>query len=466
MLRVFRTCKNFSTLNLKSRLKELIPQKKYEIESLRKKHGEKNIDTVSVEQVLGGMRGIKSLFWDTSLLDAQKGILFHGLSISELQDKLPSFSTRAEFTQPMVESMLWFLLTKEIPTKEQIETLTKELEKKGQLPDTVVHMIQNLPKNMHPMTQLSTAILALQPTSHFATAYSNGMNKDDHWDHCYEDIINLIAKLPHVCALIYQNKYNKEKNPVYNETLDYAGNFCQMLGFNDSQFHELMRLYLFIHSDHEGGNASAHTCRLVGSTLADPYLSLSASMNALAGPLHGLANQEVLKWLMKLKSTLSENGETASVESIEKFVWNTLNKGQVIPGYGHAVLRVTDPRYNVQRDFALKHLKDDELFQLVNIIYKIMPNILKTHGKTKNPYPNVDFHSGILLNHYGLKEYEFYTVLFGLGRSLGVLCQLFWDRALNLPLERPKSVNVVTIKNSIFKKIGNDHYRSMQKNII
>jgi citrate synthase len=152
-----------------------------------------------------------------------------------------------------------------------------------------------------------------------------------------------------------------------------------------NEVYDLFRLYLTIHSDHEGGNASAHTTHLVGSTLADPYLSLSAGMNALAGPLHGLANQEVLRFIKQLKADLK--GEKPTKENLTKLIWDVLNSGRVIPGYGHAVLRVTDPRYTCQRKFALEHMPNDELFGLLNILYEIIPGILTEHGKTKNPYP-------------------------------------------------------------------------------
>jgi citrate synthase len=253
-------------------------------------------------------------------------------------------------------------------------------------------------------------------------------------------MMNLIARLPEVAAIIYRCTYYDGVVKPYDNTLDYSANFAQMLGYDDPSFHELMRLYIVIHSDHEGGNASAHTCHLVGSTLSDPYLSLCASMNALAGPLHGLANQEVLSWLLNVQKTLKDQGKPVTPESITEFAWETLNNGQVIPGYGHAVLRKTDPRYTSQREFALKHMPDDDLFKLVNTVYEVMPGVLTEHGKTKNPYPNVDSHSGVLLKYYGLEQYDYYTVLFGVGRAFGVLAQLFWDRALKLPLERPKSV--------------------------
>lgn len=257
--------------------------------------------------------------------------------------------------------------------------------------------------------------------------------------HVYEDVLNVIAQLPEIAALIYRNVYH---DGVVNKdtTLDYSGNFCRMLGYDNPSFDELMRLYLCIHTDHEGGNASAHTTHLVGSTLSDPYLSYAAGLNALAGPLHGLANQEVLKWIQELSDKFSAEGKEINEETITEFAWETLNAGKVIPGYGHAVLRKTDPRYTCQREFAMKHLPDDHLFKVVDTIYKVMPGILTEHGKTANPYPNVDSHSGVLLWHYGFTQFQYYTVLFGVSRAVGALSQLYWDRALGLPLERPKSV--------------------------
>lgn len=199
-------------------------------------------------------------------------------------------------------------------------------------------------------------------------------------------------------------------------------------------------------SDHEGGNVSAHTTHLVGSALSDPYLSFAAGMNGLAGPLHGLANQEVLLWILKLQKDIGENPTEAKMKD---FIWKTLKSGQVVPGYGHAVLRKTDPRYTCQREFAMKHLPDDPLFKLVSTIYTVVPPILTELGKVKNPWPNVDAHSGVLLQYYGLKEMNYYTVLFGVSRALGVLASLVWDRALGLPIERPKSLSTDALMKAV-----------------
>lgn len=200
-----------------------------------------------------------------------------------------------------------------------------------------------------------------------------------------------------------------------------------------------MRMFLFkimFISDHEGGNVSAHTSHLVGSALSDPYLSFAASMNGLAGPLHGLANQECLKFLLELQEGV---GKGWNEKSIEDFANQTLKSGKVIPGYGHAVLRKTDPRFVCELNFAEKYIKNDNLVELVKACYKVIPKVLEKTGKVSNPWPNVDAGSGALLMHYGLTQFDYYTVLFGVSRAFGVLAAQVWSRALGFPIERPNS---------------------------
>jgi len=293
------------------------------------------------------------------------------------------------------------------------------------------------------MSQFSSAVLLLQSQSIFAKAYAEGVPKSDYWIYTYEDALNLIASLPLVTARIYRNLYGNKKHIAQNKDLDYGANFARMLGFKESNFDDLLRLYLVIHSDHEGGNVSAHATHLVGSALSDPYLAFSAGLNGLAGPLHGLANQEVLLWLQDMKKIVGDN---PTKEQVEKFCWDTLNSGQVIPGFGHAVLRKTDPRYTCQRQFALKHLPEYPLFKIVSLLYEVVPQVLGQQRKIKNPWPNVDAHSGCLLQYYNLTQESYYTVLFGVSRAFGVLSQLVWSRAYGFPLERPKSLDQEWIK--------------------
>jgi citrate synthase len=397
------------------------------------------IGQVTVDQLIGGARGVKCMLWETSNLDPDEGIRFRGLTIPECQAVLPTYSGRVGDGEPLLESLMWLLLTSEVPTKEQVDTLTADLQARAELPSHVVPLLKSLPKDMHPMTQFTIGLAACQTESEFAKAYAKGANKADYHKYVLEDVLSVVAKLPEIAATIYRNVYF-DGIVQKDSSLDYSGNFCRMLGYNDPSFDELMRLYLCIHTDHEGGNASAHATHLVGSTLSDPFLAYAGGLNALAGPLHGLANQEVLKWIQELKDRFDAEGKEVNEATITEFAWETLNAKKVIPGYGHAVLRKTDPRYTCQREFALKHLPDDPLFKLVETIYQVMPGILKEHGKVQNPYPNVDSHSGVLLWHYGFTQFSYYTVLFGVSRAVGALSQLYWDRALGLPLERPKSV--------------------------
>ncbi len=428
-------------ISLKDKFKEKSDQVGAEIKHLLKEHGSKVIGEVTLSQVYQGMRGITGLVTETSLLDANEGIRFRGYSIPELKEKLPTINGGDE---PLPEALFYLMLIGELPTKEETDNITATLQRRSHVPNYVFDSIEALPVSSHPMTQFVVAIMALQNGSNFAKAYANGLNKKEYWDPTYDDAMDLIARLPRIAAYIYRRKYKDGVHIEPNGLLDWAGNFAHMMGYEDESFKELMRLYMAIHADHEGGNVSAHTTHLVGSALSDPFLSFAAGMNGLAGPLHGLANQEVIKWIFEMREKLGV--DLPSKEQIAEYVKSTLAEGKVVPGYGHAVLRKTDPRFTAQMEFGKKHMPNDPLVQTVWRIYETVPEILNGLGKIKNPWPNVDAHSGALLVHYGMVEYEFYTVLFGVSRSLGVLASLCWDRALGFPLERPKSVTTDLVK--------------------
>ncbi len=426
---------------IKDRFKAKADALSLEIKEIIKEHGNRKIGEVTLSQIYQGMRGMTGLVTETSLLDAQEGIRFRGYSIPELQQKLPK---APHGTEPLPEGLFHLMLLGELPTEDDVHHVTSVWQRRSHVPTHVFNSIEALPISAHPMTQFVVAVMALQTESQFAKKYAAGMNKKDYWEAVFDDSMDLIARLPRVAAYIYRRKYKFAEHIQPNGLLDWAGNFAHMLGFEDDSFKELMRLYMTIHADHEGGNVSAHTTHLVGSALSDPYLSFAAGMNGLAGPLHGLANQEVIKWILEMCRELET--ELPSKEQIAAYVHKTLTEGKVVPGYGHAVLRKTDPRFTAQMEFGKKHLPEDPLVQTVWNIYETVPPILQTIGKIKNPWPNVDAHSGALLVHYGMVEYEFYTVLFGVSRALGVLASLCWDRALGFPLERPKSVTTELVK--------------------
>ncbi len=420
--------------SLKEKLREKIAAHRPRTTRLLKEFGDVKVGEVTIAQAIMGMRGIKGLTTDISYLDPEEGIRFRGKTIPEVMEALPKPEGK---DYPYVESFWFFLLTGDVPTKEETLEIVAEFERRSQVPLYVFDMLRAMSRDTHPMTMFSSVILAMQRESEFAKHYEAGYDKMTAWEYMYEDATNIMARIPAIAAYIYRMKYKSDTPIAAKPGLDLGANFAHMMGIAEP-YDDVARMYFIIHSDHESGNASAHTTHLVASTLSDAYYSLSAGMNALAGPLHGLANQEVLRWLQGVVEKL--DGQELTEELMKKFVWDTLNSGQVIPGFGHAVLRKTDPRYMSQREFCLKHLPEDKIFKYVNMLYNVVPDILREQGKAKNPWPNVDAQSGVIQWFFGIKEYDFYTVMFGVGRAMGVLANITWDRALGYALERPKSL--------------------------
>ena len=325
-----------------------------------------------------------------------------------------------------------------------------EWKARGEVPQHVYDVLDAMPCETHPIPLFSQGVLALQGDSMFYRKYHEGMKKDSYWESMLEDSLSLSAKLPAIAAYIYRVKCTAEDAIQPDPNLDWGGNFGHMMGIPGKEYQELSRLYFLLHSDHESGNVSAHTTHLVGSALSDIYFAFSAGLNGLAGPLHGLANQEALNWLLGVYSKY--NG-VPSREQLEQFAWDTLNAGQVIPGYGHGVLRITDPRFNTLMEFGMKYLPDNPLFKIARLVYEIVPGVLQAQGKAKDPWPNVDAISGVLQYHYGVERFDFYTVLFGIGRFLGVSANAVWARALSQPLERPKSLTTSMLED-LARKAG------------
>ena len=426
---------------IKDRFASKIGPAQAEVKAFVAEHGDKSLGEITVAQIYQGMRGINALICETSKLDPEEGIRFRGYSIPELQSLLPKYPGGQE---PLPEALFHLILMNEMPNDDDVRRLSNSWARRAIVPLHVFKAIDALPRRAHPMTQFVVGIMALRTESEFGKAYARGISKSEYWEYTYEDAMNLIARLPRVAAYIYRRTYKRGEHIEPDPKLDWAGNFAHMLGYDNEEFRELMRLYMTIHSDHEGGNVSAHAVHLVGSALSDAYQSFAAGMNGLAGPLHGLANQEVIKWTLEMLEDLGT--QEPSKEQIAKYVHDTMAAGKVVPGFGHAVLRKTDPRYMAQREFAQKHMPEDPLFKVISNIFEVVPGILESTGKVKNPFPNVDAHSGQLLMHYGMVEYDFYTVLFGVSRALGVLTNLIWDRALAMPLERPGSTTTDLLK--------------------
>lgn len=427
-------------MGLKADFSAELPAWRERVNKLVVENSDVVVDQVTVGQVYGGMRSVKGLVTDISYVDPNEGIRFRGFTIPEVLDMLPK---PVGSLMPYVGGLYYLLLIGEVPTEAQALDVENEWKKRAEIPDFVFDVLKSLPRDSHPMMMFSTAILALHHGSIFARRYQEGMTRDEYWEPMLEDSLNLTAKLPSLAAYIYSLKYGNGEFVQPRTDLDWGANFAYMMGNPSQEYIDLSRLYFILHSDHESGNASAHATHLAASTLSDIYFAFSAGLNSLAGPLHGLANQEALRWLLGIHEEF--NG-VPSKDELYQYAWEKLNSGQVIPGYGHAVLRKPDPRFTAQFNYAQDHMPEDEIFQIAHLVYDVVPQVLIEQGKAKNPAPNVDAISGTLQYHYGIQEFEFYTVMFGVGRALGVSANAVWSRALGQPLERPKSLTTAMLE--------------------
>jgi citrate synthase len=426
---------------IKDEITVQIPSLRERISKLVTLNASVKITELNIKHLFGGMRGARTLVTHISDIDPVRGIILRGYTISEVLELLPK-PVGAKF--PLVGGLYYLLLVGKIPTFEKAMVVENEWKSRSKIPDYLFNVLRALPPEAHPMTLFSQAILALQPNSVFAKEYSNGLQRADYWQPTLEDGLNLTAKLPEIAAYIYNLKYRDGNHIPPDPNLDWGANFAHMIGKGDNEeYKDLSRLFFLLHCDQAVGNVSAHTAHLVNSALSDVYYSCSAGMNGLAGPLHGLANQECLYWLQSVQEKF--NG-LPTREQLENYTWETLKAGKVVPGYGHAVLRNTDPRFTAFIEFGNHFMPDDELFKLVKLVYEVVPDVLSKVEKIKDPWPNIDAISGSIQYHYGITQAPFYTVLFGVGRVLGLTSHAVWARLMGLPIERPKSVTIETIE--------------------
>ncbi len=411
---------------LKDTLAERIPSYREKITRLVKEYGEQVISEVTLKQTLSGLRGVRALMCDTSCVHAETGLSIRGRPIAELTDREP-------------EELFFLMLTGDLPDQDNLKNLRSEINEKAEVPEYVWRILHSMPSTAHPMDMLITAIASLEDASVFRLRYEEGMEREGYWEAALDDSLMLLAKLPSLAAAVYRIRYDKGDLSPWDPALSWAGNFARMLGHEEGDFADMIRLYLVIHCDHEGGDASAFASRIVGSGLADAYYAVTAGLCGMAGPLHGLATQEALRFNL---GAVERFGGPPAPEQMIELAWEVLNAGQVIPGFGHPVLNATDPRFTALFDFAKSRLFDDPLFKTVEVGAAVIPGVLKEQGKARAPWPNVDGISGSVLHHFGLTEPEYDVVLFSVSRALGMLAQLVLCRATLEPMTTPKSVTL------------------------
>lgn len=421
-------------MTLDAKISEKIQLRRERIDCLKREHGDFVISNVTVEQIYSGIRGVPIQVSDISYVDPEKGVRYQGYTVDECINLLPN-PENSRF--PYIGGLYYLLMTGELSTVARAVEIEEDWRARSEVPEVVFNVIDAFPDGAAAMAMFSAALLSMSSGSKFAAQYAGGMDKKEHWIPMLDDSMDLIARAPEICAYIYNKKYRNHEHIKPDPGLDYAANFAHMVGLDDPQVYDLLRMTLLLLADHENANVSAHTAHLVGSALSDIYLACSAGLNGLAGPLHGLANQECFKYIQEVCDRFQG---VPDEDSLTAYLQQTLSSGRVIPGYGHAVLRSIDPRFAVEYKFGKATAADDPYFQTAKAIFKTAPAILKATGKVKNPWPNVDALTGVLFNHFGLTHSSFYTVLFGLSRLMGFTCHIVWARAVNKPIERPKAL--------------------------
>jgi citrate synthase len=401
-----------------------------ERDALLKSRGDRVISEITVAQAFGGMREVRALVCDTSVVDPDRGLIIRSIPVLDLIDRTP-------------EDIFFLLLIGRLPDKKEAGSVRESIAHAARVPETAWRAIEALPKDSHPMTMLSAGILALEHESIMAKRVAEGAPKAELWRATLDDALRLMQALPTIAAGVYRIRFHRGPRLAYDPALDWAANFCRMLGHHDDVIERAMRIAAIVQSDHEGGNVCAFTCHTVGSVLSNPFLAVSAGFNGLAGPLHGRSAQESTQWQL---DAMMRYGGAPDDKEIETYTWETLKSGRVVPGHGHAVLRGADPRFTAMLDFGRTHFTDDPLFVTVDRMSRVVPEVLKQHGKAKNPYPNVDFGMGMVWHHFGITELEFYTVPFAISLAMGMLAQLVWNRALGTPINRPRSVTMDAIR--------------------
>ncbi len=407
-----------------------VPALRAERAEVSKRHGDHVISEVTAAQAFGGMREVRALVCDTSLVDPDRGLIIRGIPILQLLDRTP-------------EDIFFLLLLGRLPSPEESRTTREEIAAQPRVPEAVWHAVEAMPRDSHPMSMLSGALLAMEHESVFARRFDEGMSRDEYWRAVLEDALRLLGSLPALAAGIYHLRYGKGPRLAHDPAYDWADNFGRMLGVRDVLFAPAFRRAAILQSDHEGGNVCAFTCHIVGSVLSNPYLAVSAGFNGLAGPLHGRSAQESTQWVLSARERF---GGVPSPAQIEEYTWETLNAGRVVPGHGHAVLRGQDPRFTAMLEFGRAHFAGDEVFETVARMADVVPGVLREHGKAKNPYPNVDFGMGAVWHHFGITDLAYYTVPFAISLAMGMLAQLVINRAVGSPIVRPRSVTTEWIR--------------------
>jgi citrate synthase len=371
---------------------------------------------VKRENLETGLRGYPVGYCTTSSVDPVKGLYYLGKPIAELAFKEP-------------EEVIYLLYYGKEPSKGELEAFKKELIKRSVVSKELLFHIRQLPLVGHPMKLFAASILLegmIEPTGDYR-----------------EDCLNLIARIPTITAAVINHHAKWPENIVSRPELGYIENFVNMLNIpkeKNAPFIKAMKLFNILHYDHGGGNLSTFVGKAVASGLEDMYGSIASAISALAGPRHGRANQDCLEFVQGL---LKELGSNATTTQLETLLRAKLDRNELVFGFGHAVLRVEDPRATIFYQFAEDFYSDHPLVKIARLLRTSAPKVLLENPKISNPYPNVDAISGVVLGASGFSYPQYIALLFGMSRVVGIARQIVYERleardGKGTPIIRPK----------------------------
>lgn len=373
---------------------------------------------VTKDNLETGLRGYPCGYCTTSFVDPVKGVTYVGKPVDEIVDWGP-------------EKIIYLLYTGHEGTEQELKKFKAELKKRSKCSPEMLKHIRMLPRKGHPMKLLCAAML-------IAGMYEG---KNDY----KEDCLNIVAKMPEIVATVINYHAGWGDTPPSKPELGYMENFAQMLNVpnrNLTKLTEVFKLFNVLHYDHGGGNLSTFVGKATASGLADMYDSLVSALAALAGPRHGKANQDCLEFV---ENVLEELGPDTTKHKVEELLRKKLADNELIFGFGHAVLRVEDPRATVFYDYAQKHYLNNPLVKITSLLRVVGPKVLKENPKISDPYPNVDAISGTVLAAAGFPYPQYFTILFGLSRVVGIAFQIVYERCeardgKGTPIVRPKYI--------------------------
>lgn len=372
---------------------------------------------IKKENLETGLRGYPVGYCTTSTVDPTKGLFYCGIPIPQLASWQP-------------EEVIYLLYYGKKGSQDEVNKFSKDLQSRAKLSPEVIKQIAALPRKGHPNKLFCAALLIC--------GIIEGTNDYK------EDCLNLIAKLPQLAATVINTHAGWGETKASDPSLGYMENFVALLNLPQKEkakdLIQIFKLFNIMHYDHGGGNLSTFVGKAVASGLEDMYGSIASAMAALSGPRHGKANQDCLIFVQEI---LDQVGENASESEVEELIRKRLANNELVFGFGHAVLRVEDPRATVFYEAAAKKYPNFPLVKIAHLLRKAGPKVLKENPKISNPYPNVDAVSGVILSAAGFPYPDYFTVLFGLSRMVGISIQIVYERCearegKGTPIVRPK----------------------------